>query len=180
MPRRSTIKALPAPVRAAVDDALKRGCTIDAIKAVLDGLGQDVSRSAVGRYAKEYGALAAQQRDMQAVATAFGKEFGGEDDLQGRMMVQLLTSVITRAVMPMATGEELELDGKELHFLARAVKDATSASKIDIEREAKIREEAAKQAKRQAASDAVEAGRAAGASEAALDAIKKRLLGIAG
>lgn len=58
-------------------------------------------------------------------------------------------------------------------------KDVTSSSKIDIEREAKIREEEARRTREQAAADATAAGRAAGASEATLAAIRTRILGFA-
>jgi hypothetical protein len=132
---RSTIDKLDPQIRLELDGALKRGATIDEITWMLKGLGADVSRSAVGRYSKQYADLASRQRDMQSIAKAFGAEFGQEGDLQGRLMIQLLTSLITRAAMPIAAGEAEELpDFKELHFLARAVKDATSAAKTDVDR----------------------------------------------
>jgi hypothetical protein len=77
------------------------------------------------------------------------------------------------------TGEaEEDLSVLDLSRLAKAVKDATSASKIDIEREAKIREEEARRARERAAADAETAGRAAGASEATLRAVRLGILGL--
>lgn len=181
MGQRSTVEQLPPQVLAEVHAAIKRGQTIDQIVGRIRELGGGVSRSAVGRYTKEFAELAKEQRNMRAVAEAFGQEFGDADDRQGRMMVQLLTSVITRAIMPMASGDDahVDLDGKEMHFLARAVKDTMSAAKIDVEREARIRDEEAKRARTKAADDAVTIGRAAGASEATLNMIRAGLLGIA-
>jgi hypothetical protein len=98
--------------------------------------------------------------------------------MQGRLLIQLLTSVATRIVMPIAAGDEVTTDAKELHFLARALKDITSASKTDVDREAKIREEAAKQTKREAAAAVESEGRASGASAETIDRIKRRILGI--
>lgn len=176
---RSSIEQLPEPVKSAVDDAIKRGASIDSIVETIRALGGEASRSAVGRYAKSYSQFATQQRQVRAVAQSFGREFGEEGDLQGRFMIQMLTSVITRAVMPVAAGEEIELDGKELANLARAVKDATSAAKVDVEREARIREEGAKLAREKAAQDAETTARAAGASADTIRRIKASILGIA-
>lgn len=180
MAAKSKIDDLDPAIRAEVLDAIKRGRTIDEIVALIRGMGGDASRSSVGRYTKSFAELAKQQRDMRSVAEAFGREFGDADDHQGRMMVQLLTSTITRSIMPIAAGGDdiEELGGLELSRLAKAVKDATSASKIDIEREAKIRDEAAKRERARAASVIMAEGRAAGASEASLERIKSKLLGI--
>lgn len=176
---RSSITDLPPAILDAVHAAIGRGETIDAIVALIRGMGGEASRSATGRYAKGFAELAKQQRDMRAVAEAFGREFGSADDHQGRMMVQLMTSVMTRAVMPLATGDEVDLSTKELMELGRAAKDITSAAKIDVEREARIRDEAAKRAKLAAADAAEDEGRAAGASEETLDRIRRKILGIA-
>lgn len=177
---RSTIDSLPDHVRAAIHAAIERGRTIDEIVALIDDMGAEASRSAVGRYTKGFRELAREQRDMRAVAEAFGREFGTADDHQGRMMIQLMTSITTRMLMPHMTGEaEGELSALELTRLARAVKDATGAAKIDIEREARIRDEEAKRAKAAAAEDAVVAGRAAGASEETLRRIRAGILGLA-
>lgn len=178
MARRSSLTSLPVEILAAVNDAIKRGETIDAIVALIAAMGEERSRSAVGRYSQSFAELAAQQRDLRAVAETFGKEFGDADDKQGRLLVQLMTSITTRALMPLAAGEELEIGALDLSRLAKAVKDAASASKIDVDREAKLREEAAKVAKRQAAADAVIEGRAAGASEDTLERIRKKILGL--
>ena len=174
---RSTIDALPPAILAAVHDAIERRETIDAIVARIRDMGGDASRSAVGRYTKGFAELA--KHDMRSVAEAFGREFGSADDLQGRMMIQLMTSLTTRVLMPHMTGEaEEDLSVLDLSRLAKAVKDATSASKIDIEREAKIREEEARRARERAAADAETAGRAAGASEATLRAVRLGILGL--
>lgn len=176
---RSSIDELPDAIRREVHAAIERGASIDGIVELIRGLGGDASRSAVGRYSQKFAALAKQQREMRSVAEAFGREFGSADDHQGRMMVQLMTSVMTRAVMPLATGDEIDLSSKELMELGKAAQSIASAAKIDVEREARIRLEAAKRAKEQAANDADAAGRAAGASEETLRRIRAGILGIA-
>lgn len=178
MGQRSSIDRLDPTIRAEVDAAIKRGSTIDVIVAKLRELGADVSRSAVGRYSKQYAALAARQRDMSAVANAFASEFGTADDLQGRLMIQLVTSLITRTAMAASENEEPEFDFKELHFLARAVKDAASAAKTDTDREARIRDEAAKEEKRKAAERAESSARSAGASPETIHKVRAAILGL--
>ncbi len=189
MAGRSSLKSLPPQVLDAVHDAIGRGETLDDICALLRDLGTERSRSAVGRYAKGFAELATQQRRIQGIAAAFGNEFGQSGDNQVRMMNQLMTSVMTRAIIPIASAEDDAsggddeegggLDTLALSRLAKAVKDVTSSSKIDIEREAKIREEEARRTRERAAAEATEAGRAAGASEATLSAIRTRILGFA-
>ena len=175
MGAKSSIDKLPEPIRVEVDAAIARGATIDQIVWMLKGLGADVSRSAVGRYSKQYADLAARQRDIASAAKAFASDFGQEGDLQGRMMVQLLTSIITRSAMPVAAGEEENLPGfRDVHFLARAVKDAVSAASLDVDREAKV----ARRAREKAAADAESAGKAAGASPETIKIIKAKILGI--
>lgn len=178
MARKSSVKLLPPKILAEVNAAIKRGSTLDEIVAMLQKLGQDISRSAMGRYSKDFAGMAAREREMTAIAEAFGKEFGDADNQQTRLMIHLLRSVITRAVMPMASGEDIELTGKQLADLARAVKDVTSASKTQVDREAKIRDEEKKRVKDLAAKAADEAGRKAGASPETIARIRAEILGI--
>lgn len=51
---------LPEDIRAQVDRLLIEGATYDEVQAWLDGQGHDISRSAIGRYGKDF--LAAYQR----------------------------------------------------------------------------------------------------------------------
>lgn len=178
MPRKSSIATLDSAIRLEVDAAIKRGATIDEITWMLKGLGQDVSRSAVGRYSKQYADLASRQRDMASIAQAFAGEFGEADDRQSRLLIQLITSITTRAIMPIAAGDEVDMDGKELHFLARAIKDITSAAKTDVDREAKIRDEAVKRAKQRAADAAESSVKASGASDETIRKVRAAILGI--
>jgi hypothetical protein len=183
MARKSAIDTLDPAIRSSVLRAIEEGATIDDIVALVRSMGGAVSRSAVGRYTQRFADLAKQQRDMRTVAEAFGREFGSADDHQARMMTQLITSLVTRTLIPLATAdaddEEAQIDGLELSRLAKAAKDAVSASKIDIEREARIREEEGKRARDAAAAAADAEGRAAGASEETIRRIRARILGIA-
>lgn len=176
---RSSIETLPQPLLDAVHGAIKEGMTIDEIVSMLSEKGAERSRSAVGRYTQSYREMAARQRDMTSVATAFATEFGDADNAQQKLLIQLFTSILTQAVLPMASGEDTEIDPKDAHFLARAIKDVVSAAKTDTDREAKVRDEERKKARAEAAKVAEQAARGTGATPETIAAIKEQLLGIA-
>lgn len=178
MPRKSTIKTLPKEVQGAVVKALEQGATIDGIVAHLSELGHPRSRSAVGRYAREYAELAEKQRDIRVVAEAFAKDFGGTENAEGKLMVQMLTSIGARMILPIAAGQEEDLDPKAFHFLAKATRELQSAAKIDADRDARVREEGRKQAEAEMRRKLDEAG---GKGELDPEALKRaqRILGFA-
>jgi hypothetical protein len=184
MGQRSSIDRLPAAVRGQVDQAIAANATIDEVIGLLLDLAEQgklsatPSRSAVGRYAQQYRKLAERQREIASVAKAFASDFGSEDDMQGRLAVQLVTTLITRAAMAEAEGEEVTMEIKDLHFLSRALKDAVSAAKIDDDRVAKIREDARQEALRNAAEAAETEGKKAGASAETINRVKRGILGL--
>ena len=175
MGRKSTIEQLPEDLRLVIDKAIRDGWTIDRIVAAVKGT---VSRAAVGRYSKNFAAVAKRQRDIAAAAEAWGAEFGQADNPQTRMLVQLATTVLTRAILPAlgdgANDEDAEPDWKELHFMARAIKDLLAAHKLDAEREASIR----KNEREKAAAIVATVGKRAGATPETIDQIKRELLGM--
>lgn len=170
MARQSSISVNPE-IREAVDRALQRGCTIDAIKDMLDAMGAEISRSAIGRHAAKYSAVIARQRDIQCAAEVFAAEFGTLDNNQTRLMVQLVTTLITENLMGKGEGEGTAMD---LRLLAAAVKDAAGAAKIDSDLRASIR----KQALVDAAAAAGKAGKAGGVPQEKIDIIVKQIMGI--
>lgn len=172
------MKTLPKEVQGAVVKALEGGATIDGIVEHLAQLGHPRSRSAVGRYAREYADLAERQRDIRVVAEAFAKDFGGAENAEGKLMVQMLTSIGARMILPMAAGDAEELDPKNFHFMAKATKELQSAAKIDADRDARVREEGRKQAEQEMRRKLDEAG---GKGELDPEALKRaqRILGFA-
>lgn len=178
MGRKSSIKTLPKEVQAAVVSALEGGATIDGLVEHLGQLGHPRSRSAVGRYAREYADLAERQRDIRVVAQAFAKDFGGTENAEGKLMVQMLTSIGARMILPMAAGDGEDLEPKDFHFMAKATKELQSAAKIDAERDAKIRDEGRKQAETEMRRKLDEAG---GKGEIDAEALTRarRILGFA-
>lgn len=179
MARRSSIDRLDPKIREQVDLAIKRGATVDEITAKLGQLGADVSRSAVGRYSQKYREFAERQRDLRSVAEAYGKEFGADDNSEGKLLLQMLSSIGARMAIGIVDQDDPDIGLKEFELFARATKNLITAAKSDADRDAKIREEATKAAREQAARDAESAARAAGASDATIDFVKRKILGLA-
>lgn len=169
MGRKSTIAADPA-IREAVDKAIARGCTIDAIKDMLDAMGAEISRSAIGRHSQKYAAIAERQRDIRAAAEAFAGEFGSVDDQQSRLMIQLITTALTEKIIDLP-GETSAFDMK---LLTGAVKDAVGAAKIDDDRRRALR----KQAFEEAATVAADAVKKTGASAETINRVRAEIMGI--
>jgi hypothetical protein len=174
--KKSSINTLPPTILDAVNKALSAGVKIDDIVALIADQGQVRSRSAVGRYAKKYSALAEEQREINSVAKAFASDFGDVENDQGRLMIQLITSLITKQILPHLSGEASTANSMDLRLLAAAVKDAGSAAKTEDDRKRLIRKEAFLEAAKAAETEA----RSVGASDAQVAKIKARLLGMAG
>lgn len=175
MGRKSSINTLAPRILEAVNKALAEGAIIDDIVDLISAHGEDRSRSAVGRYAKKYSALADEQREINAVASAFAADFGDLDNNQNRMMIQLITTLITKQMIPHLTGKVSAANSMDLRLLAAAVKDSTSASKTEDDRKRLIRKEAFTEAAKAAESEA----RSAGANDEVINKIKAKLMGLA-
>lgn len=173
MPKPSSITQLDPRIREAVDRAIREGSTIDDVVALIDDMGGDASRSAVGRYKKNAEEQMEQYREAQEVAKVWiGKlEEDPESDV-GRLLSEMLRTVAFQAMGRM---DEKTKPG-DIMFLAKAMKELASADKISTDRELKIRQEVAKKA----ADKAEDVGRQMGLTADQSAGLKKELLGIVG
>jgi hypothetical protein len=180
MPRKGSIDRLPAEIRTAADAALKRGATIDEVVAVLGDLGAEVSRSAVGRYAQRWSRQMEKMREIEVVSRGFAAEVGGLDDKAGKLIIQMVQTLIAHNVMPLIgeDGEAEKMSPMDVMLLAKALQHTVAAGKIDTDRDAKIREEGRKAGLDQAAKAAGDAGRRAGADARTIETIKREILGL--
>lgn len=162
MANKSSISKLPKKIREAVDLAVREDrATIDEIVALINDMGADVSRSAVGRYVKSANEKMEQYRKAQAVAkTWIGKlEEDPEGDV-GRLLSEMLRTVAFQTISSMDGSEEkIAMD---IMLLAKAIKDLSGADKVTMERALRIRQEARKQALEEAAQRAEETAVAQG------------------
>lgn len=148
MGQRSAIERLPVAAREHVHELIGFGCTIDEITAALEEIGEDVSRSSVGRYTKRYRAVADQMKEAREIATAFASELGElPQGKTGRLLVEMGQTLVFKFLMKQhEDSEDDPLSSQELMFLFRALKDLATASRIDAEDRLKLKKEAREEA----------------------------------
>lgn len=176
MGRRSTVKDLDPRIKAEVDAALRDDrMTIDEIVALIRDAGGDVSRSAVGRYKQTFEEGMEVYRASQQMAQAWGKRMEEEPESGA---AQLARSVLGSVALH--TGQAMMQSGEampanEVMFLAKALDHLSRAELSDTQRILRIRQEVAKAASVVAAKEV----KAAGLSDAAAEAIRQKILGVA-
>ena len=139
---RSSVAKLPAEVREAVDAAIADGATIDGITARIRAEGEDCSRSAVGRYAKDMRDLMHRQQEADRMIKIWMQEFGERP--QSQMALVLIESL---RAMVFATMGHLGKDGEpvsteELARLSLMLKRIESTDKLRVQREQAARKAA--------------------------------------
>jgi Protein of unknown function (DUF3486) len=173
MGAKSTIKTLPPEILAAVQRSLKAQHSIDDIVDLLDKMGAPRSRSAVGRYAKNYSAVIAEMQDLRAFTQNMDEELGEDQDPAIRVAVQIASARLVKSMLKkMDSGREP--NAMEQNLDAKTIKDL-SASKQALQR---IALTARKLALEEAAATAQKTLRASGASEETIELIKRELLGL--
>ena len=186
MPRQSKVRRLPPEIREKIGALIDQGRSLDEIKAALDQLGADVSRSALGRYKQHLDRVGEKLRRSREVAEALVAKLGaGPESKTLRLNVEMLQGLILDlALNANEDGQDGEggerkpvtLDAQDAMWLSKALDHLARASKSDAELVGKIREQAAReaQAKLDKAVDAAtgEARREALTPEQALDRVK--------
>lgn len=146
MPRKSTVKRLPPDIRDAVHRLLDSGRTLDEIRAHLEGLGADVSRSALGRYAQKYEEVAAKLREAREITTAFAKQLEDIPSDMGRVLTEMLQNITFKLLLKQHEGEDPTISPGEIMAFARSLKDVGVAMKTSADMEIKIRDRAKREA----------------------------------
>ena len=119
---RSSIKRLPPELREAVDQAIADGATIDEITARIRAKGEDCSRSAVGRYAKNMRDLIRQQQETDRTIKAWAQALGErpEGDV-GRILIETLQSMVLDTMADLR-GRDEPVPTQELARLSHILK----------------------------------------------------------
>lgn len=149
MSQRSSVEFLPPEIRAAVDDAIDAGASIDDITAKVQELGGECSRSAVGRYAKRrIDALQDQYEQDRFTEKYFPQLVARPDTDAGQLAREYLRTEVARAVafLRKQLGEDGAIDERSLKNLAEAIQRTESAEKLSTDREMSIRREAREEA----------------------------------
>lgn len=132
MPPVSTIKRLPPELRAAIEEQLAQGRTLDEVTAAVRHMGAEVSRSAMGRYKQRLDTLLERSRTTREIASVLAHTVGkgGTGELI-RGNAELLHGVLLAAVE--ATSGNA--DSKDAMMLAIALEKLASAAKKGAELE---------------------------------------------
>lgn len=171
MAARSSIDRDPR-VKAAVDEALASGATIDEVLERIAGEG--VSRSAIGRYAKKYRPIVEETQRFRAVAKVMREQLGVDGTDLTELAIQQSEVAALRSLLAINEAED-ELGSKDGAGFARWVR-TNAAAKGEI---VKLRLSEIELIRKQAADDAEDAAREGGASDEQIDLIRRRILGIA-
>ena len=145
MPRRSSILTLPEAVRDGVDKLIRANVTLDQIVEAIEAeFGLKLSRSSVHRYRLHAETLAIRMKQSKEIARLVVGRLGEDlHDRTGRMLVELLHTMVFRWMAAITTGDVKEsLGSKDFMQLARALRDTAHAATINEERERKIRRDA--------------------------------------
>lgn len=173
MPRKSTIVTRMDPrIRAAVDAAIRDGrATIADIVALVDEMGGQVSKSAVGRYKQQAESQMQRYREAQEVARVWiGKLQADPEGDVGRLLAEMLRTTAFQTLGDIEAGSP-----QDVMFLAKALKDLASADKLTADRILLVRREAAKDAAEKVSS----VGKAKGLSAETVAELRKEILGVA-
>ena len=132
---RSSVAKLPADLREAVDRAIADGSTIDEITAGIRAEGEDCSRSAVGRYAKDMRDLMHRQQEADRMLKMWMQEFGERPP--GQLALVLIESLRAMVFVTMGhlgkAGEPVSTE--ELARLSLMLKRIESTDKLRVQRE---------------------------------------------
>lgn len=184
MAQKSSIDRLPKEIKEAIDTLLKGDRhTYDEILDKLNELHEDadISRSALGRYAKRTANYRREKKRTNDVIEIMSKNMGevAESKL-GRVVVELLQSAILDLMLARydEDGEPVPVDPKTLAQLSQASKNLQYAMKISVDQEMKIREDERRQAKEEAVKAVEKTAREKGLTKDTVEAIKAGILGV--
>jgi hypothetical protein len=151
MAPRSRIE-LDKRLKAVADEAIREDCTIDEILDRLQTLGVKVSRSSVGRYAKNARQAMERFSEAREVAKVWADKAEKEPDGDIGQLLPMMLHAVAYSQINMMANETPDLAGKQgvgprhVQLLAAAIKDIASTQKINADRILKIRKETAEKA----------------------------------
>lgn len=140
---RSSVNKLDPRIREAVEAAIRDGrASTDELVALIRSCGAEVSRSAVGRYAKSYEESLVGYREAQEAAERWIKQFReNEDSDLSRLLTEMIKVAAFRSLGKRGEAEGEEADPLELSRMARMVRDLASVDRIKAEAEKRARQD---------------------------------------
>lgn len=149
MGRKSSLRRLPPEILQEVNRLLSEGrATLAEILEHLRGMGvETVSLSALGRHKQQVDKVLERLRQTREFAETITQKLGPEavEGKQGRALVQLLSALAGDYMMRRLNEPDGDTEAKEIMALARAVKDASQASRYSQDFELKLKEQVEKE-----------------------------------
>ncbi|WP_319778433.1 DUF3486 family protein [Maridesulfovibrio sp.] len=183
--RPSSIDLLPEDLRVAINTALReRRLTqkqiLDHFNELLEGRGAEpISKSALNRYALHIEETGSKLREAREAAAGLVGGLGESSDTDlGRAVTEMIKTMVFDAVLDRSDEDEAGPDLDRLKTLSIIVEKIAKASKLDSDREFKIREHVETQVKKAAAKEVDNVGKEKGLSTDTISAIKTSILGI--
>lgn len=159
---------LPPEVREEVDRLLiEPGVTYDDIRAYLADKGYDISRSAIGRYGKDFLSVYQQLRMIEDKSKALVSEAGGD----GMVLEEAASKLFAQLIL------EAQMSGQiKVTKLPRIISDFARLQASTVLRE-RLKKEFADRVKK-TADEVGKVARAKGLSDETAEEIRKKILGI--
>lgn len=172
--QRYKAQALPADLQDTIRNMVTAGqATYDEITEHVRGLGADISRSAIARFGKH---VLRQQQELET-ASSIARELL-EIAADGADLTEIASRLVAAKLLAILLQNDIYLDGDDLSLaelinIGRAVATLQAAA---LQRDKYLRE-AAERA-REAADSLARDGEQSGLSDATVDAIRRRVLGL--
>jgi hypothetical protein len=173
--RKSSVVRAAAPIKAAIDRAVKDGTlSIDELRAWLLEQYPDAaipSRSAIGRYRKNWEEVARDLREARGIADVYAQKMGDKQSDIGKVTLELLGTLNYRVSQAMIRSDDESIDTKALATLARAQQYIEDAGRMSLDREARVQKAALAAATKRMEKAAKQAGAGADTIDALRHAI---------
>ncbi|MEQ8318754.1 MAG: DUF3486 family protein [Rhodospirillales bacterium] len=182
MPQKSSIQTrLTPPQREKLNAWIGQDAPTleELMKLCEDEFNVTISQTAMHRHRKKVDRIAEKYRQSREMAEVLADKMGDEFTSSefGGTLVKLLRSLVFD-FMSTQMDEEKEIDPAQFMFLAKAIKDAAGAMRLDQDHEKKRQEEANKKARSEAAEAAGEKMAEAGLSADQIQFWREDFLGV--
>ncbi|HXG29259.1 MAG TPA: DUF3486 family protein [Nevskiales bacterium] len=175
--RISSIKRLPREVKAAIDGLLKEGrFSLDEILGEIRRQYGDAvapSRSALGRYKKNFDEVSKHMQEAREIASIWTQKIGEQPESDiGKVAIEMLRTLAFQASQDAYSGERVS--PRELNALALAMQRIEDAGRLSLARELALEKAALEKAAKAAATVAKKKG----VSAETVELIRREILGI--
>lgn len=187
MPPPRKLDLIDEDLRTWLEDELKeRGFSdyvqlTDDLNARLEDRGEElrIGKSAVHNFGAEHKKFIELQRQTTDWAQSWVEEEGMKDEAgRHKVLVQMISAIAFNVLKSQLTKDGDQVDPKELHFLARMLKDMMASSGIREKLTADERARVAQETRENAATEIEKTSKQLGLTKKTVEGIKAAILGV--